>query len=133
MSASEIACLYHDYLSCLNDRDLDRLRDFVDEDVDYNGQRIGVEGYRKMLEANYRDIPDLHFNIQILVAGESSIATRLKFDCRPTRRFLDLDIDGRRISFCENVIYEYESGKIRRVWSVIDKAAIEAQLSNPGT
>jgi predicted ester cyclase len=29
------------------------------------------------------------------------------------------------------VIYEYDDGKIRRVWSVIDKAAIEAQLSHP--
>jgi predicted ester cyclase len=32
------------------------------------------------------------------------------------------------VSFCESVFYEYMGGKIVRVWSVIDKAAIEAQL-----
>jgi predicted ester cyclase len=56
---------------------------------------------------------------------------RLDFDCTPVSRFLDLDIDGRRVSFSENVIYEYEEGKIRRVWAIIDKAEIEAQLSHP--
>jgi predicted ester cyclase len=30
--------------------------------------------------------------------------------------------------FCENVFYEFREGKIDNVWSVIDKAAIEAQL-----
>ena len=31
-------------------------------------------------------------------------------------------------SFAENVFYEVRNGKIAQVWSVIDKAAIEAQL-----
>jgi predicted ester cyclase len=33
------------------------------------------------------------------------------------------------VSFAENVFYEFRSGKVWQVWSVIDKAAIEAQLS----
>jgi predicted ester cyclase len=32
------------------------------------------------------------------------------------------------VSFSENVFYEFQSGKIREVSSVIDKAAIEIQL-----
>jgi predicted ester cyclase len=32
------------------------------------------------------------------------------------------------VSFSENVFYEFRDGKIREVWSVIDKAAIESQL-----
>lgn len=126
MSDTDLASAYRGYIACL-----DRLGNFVDRDVDYNGERIGLIGYRTMLEGNYRDIPDVRFNIQLLVADASSVASRLDFDCSPVSRFLDLDIDGLRVSFCENVIYEYEDGKIRRVWSVIDKAAIEAQLSHP--
>ena len=37
-------------------------------------------------------------------------------------------MNGKRVSFCENVFYEFGDDKIRQVWSVIDKAAIEAQL-----
>jgi predicted ester cyclase len=133
MSDTDLATAYRGYIACLNDRNLDRLGIFVDQNVDYNGERIGLAGYREMLEGNYRDIPDLFFHIRILVADVSSVASRLNFDCTPVGRFLGLDIDGCRVSFSENVIYEYEAGKIRRVWSVIDKAAIEAQLPLPGS
>jgi predicted ester cyclase len=39
-----------------------------------------------------------------------------------------IGIEGRRVSFAENVFYECQLGKILRIWSVIDKAAIERQL-----
>ncbi|MEQ5834714.1 ester cyclase [Marinobacter sp. NFXS9] len=54
--------------------------------------------------------------------------TLLAYDCTPTERFLDLNVYGRRVSFAENVFYEFRDEKIVQVWSVIDKAAIEAQL-----
>jgi len=128
MLENDLVSAYRRYIACLNDRHLDRLRDFVDEDAEYNGRRIGLSGYRKMLEGNYRDIPDLRFSIQMMVTDTSSVAARLNFDCTPAGRFLGLDINGRRISFSENVFYQYVDGRIRSVWSVIDKAAIEAQL-----
>ena len=56
------------------------------------------------------------------------MAARLAFDCTPRGLFLGLAVDGRRVSFAENVFYEFRDGKIAQVWSVIDKAAIEAQL-----
>jgi predicted ester cyclase len=37
-------------------------------------------------------------------------------------------VNGKRVSFCENVFYQFRDGKIRQVWSVLDKIAIEAQL-----
>ena len=61
-------------------------------------------------------------------ASLQHLASRLKFDCTPVGEFLGLDVNGRRVSFCENVFYEVRDRKIWQVWSVIDKAAIEAQL-----
>ena len=81
-----------------------------------------------MLEQDFRDIPDLRFDIELLISEPPRIAARLKFDCSPAGRFLGLAVDGKRVSFCENVFYDFGDGKIRQVWSVIDKAAIEAQL-----
>jgi predicted ester cyclase len=46
----------------------------------------------------------------------------------PKGRFLGLSLNGKRVSFAENVIYEFRNEKIVQVWSVIDKTAIEAQL-----
>ena len=94
----------------------------------YNGQRIGISGYREMLERDFCSIPDLYFTIQLLISDPPYIASRLEFDCAPKGTFLGLDVNGKSVSFTENVFYEFRSEKIWQVWSVIDKAAIEAQL-----
>src|SRR5260370_1020254 len=43
-------------------------------------------------------------------------------------KLLGLELNGKRVLFTENVFYEFQREKIWRVWSVIDKAAIEAQI-----
>jgi predicted ester cyclase len=128
MNASELAARYRDYIACLNRRDLAALGAFVDEAVVHNDRPLGIAGYRDMLAGNFRDIPDLRFEIERLVCEPPHVAARLRFDCRPAGTFLGLAVDGRRVVFFENVIYAFANGRIARVWSVVDKAGIEAQL-----
>ena len=128
MVGTDLAEVYRDYIACLNTQDWPKLEQLVDDDVHYNGQRIGIAGYREMLERDFREIPDLSFEIQLLISDPPYIASRLEFDCAPRGTFLGLQVNGKRVSFTENVFYEFRSEKIWHVWSVIDKAAIEAQL-----
>lgn len=128
MTPTELASLYRDYIACLNRQDWHALGQFVHDDVTHNARRLGLAGYRAMLERDFHEIPDLRFNIEQLISEPPRIASRLKFDCAPVGSFLGLAVNGKRVSFCENVFYEFNDGKIRQVWSVIDKAAIEAQL-----
>jgi predicted ester cyclase len=128
MATSDLPSIYRAYITCLNRQDWPNLGQFVDDDVSRNGQRLGLPGYREMLERDFRDIPDLRFNIELLVADPPHVASRLAFDCSPRGRFLGLDVNGRRVSFAENVFYAFRAGKIVQVWSVIDKAAIKGQL-----
>lgn len=128
MLNAELANLYRDYIACLNRQDWRNLGSFVRDEARYNGQLIGLVGYRALLETDFHEIPDLCFNIQLLVSDPPYIASRLRFDCTPTHKFLGLPVNGKKISFTENVFYEFREGKIAKVWSIIDKAAIEAQL-----
>jgi predicted ester cyclase len=96
--------------------------------VIHNGRRVGLSGYLEMLQGDFDEIPGLYFNIEMLISDPPYIASRLAFDCTPKGTFLGLHVGGKRVSFTENVIYEFRSEKIVQVWSVIDKAAIEAQL-----
>ncbi|KRP88219.1 ester cyclase [Bradyrhizobium pachyrhizi] len=128
MMKTDLAEIYRNYIACLNRQDWPQLGQFVDEDVCHNGRRFGLSGYRAMLEGDFRDIPDLRFNIVLLVSDASHVASRLAFDCSPKGAFLGLGVNGKRVSFAENVFYEFRDGKIVQVWSVIDKVAIEAQL-----
>ncbi|KTC51900.1 ester cyclase [Pseudomonas fluorescens ABAC62] len=132
MTRDALATLYRAYIDCLNQQDWDRLGTFVNADVTYNSQLIGLAGYRAMLERDFREIPDLVFHIQLLTADPPTIASRLNFNVTPSDEFFGLPINGRKVRFSENVFYEYTHGKIAQVWSVIDKTAIEQQLSSTG-
>ncbi|MBE3636673.1 ester cyclase [Mangrovicoccus algicola] len=120
--------LYSGYIDCLNRQDWARLGQFVGPDVRHDGRDLGLAGYRAMLEADFRAIPDLRFAVVQLVCEPPVIAARLEFDCHPAGRLFGIAVDGRRVRFAENVFYETRDGLIREVWSVIDKAAIAAQL-----
>lgn len=127
-SAQAATSVYERYIACLNARDWSKLGDFVAADVVHNGRALGLNGYQSMLEQNYRDIPDLYFNVERVVANESQVACRLRFDCTPVDRFLGVPVNGRRVVFHEHAFYTLREAKIAEVFSVIDKAAIEAQL-----
>ena len=128
MIKTDLSGIYRDYIACLNKQDWPKLERFVHQEVWRNDQRIGLAGYRKMLEKDFSEIQELHFDIQLLISDPPYIASRLAFDCSPKGRFLGLDVNGKRVSFKENVFYKFQNEKIWRVWSVIDKAAIESQL-----
>ncbi|WBL81880.1 ester cyclase [Bradyrhizobium xenonodulans] len=128
MTRDDLASFYRDYIACLNRQDWPALGQFVHDDVAHNARPFGLTGYRAMLERDFREIPDLRFNIELLISDPPRIAVRLKFDCKPVGTFLGLAVNGKRVSFCENVFYEFSDGKIQQVWSVVDKATIEAQL-----
>lgn len=129
MTATDIADIYRAYIACLNKQDWGNLGRFVRDQVLHNGNALGLDGYRRMLEADFEQISDLHFRIQILVAEPPRIAARLYFDVTPKGEFLGLPVNGRNVTFTENVFYEFREDRIQEVWSVIDKAAVEAQLS----
>jgi predicted ester cyclase len=128
MTSGKLSKLYREYIHCLNTQDWDSLHRYVSDDVRYNGKCVGLNGYQTMLIADYKAIPDLSFQIECLVCETPMIASRLWFDCKPVATLFDLPVNGKRVQFSENVFYEFVAGKIQNVWSVIDKAAIAAQL-----
>jgi len=131
MTRIGLAGIYRDYIACLNAQDWPRLGQFVLDDAIHNGRRLGLAGYRAMLERDFAEIPDLRFTIRLLICDPPFIASRLDFRCTPHGSFLDLPVNGKTVSFAEHVFYQFRGTRIHEVWSVIDKAAIEAQLQHP--
>ena len=103
MIATDLSDVYRDYIACLNKQDWPQLEQFVHDEVCYNGQQIGIAGYREMLERDSYEILDLHFDIQLLISDPPHVASRLRFDCTPKGKFLGLHVNGKRVSFTENV------------------------------
>ena len=128
MTPAELSEIYRGYIDCLNRQDWANLGKFVHEEAEHNGNQVGLSGYRQMLERDFHEIPDLCFNIGLLIAEPPHIAAKLEFDCTPKGEFFGLPINGKRVQFDENVFYRFEDGKVRQVWSVIDRKSIEDQL-----
>ena len=57
MTETDLSDIYRNYIACLNQQDWPNLGRFVHDDVQYNGKRIGLSGYRAMLEEDFRSIP----------------------------------------------------------------------------
>src|SRR5262245_18697018 len=110
MTRDELIKRYRGYIDCLNRQRWDELGQFVQDHVRYNGAEIGLTGYRSMLEGDFRAVPDLRFNIDLLVSDPPRIAARLHFDCTPIGMLFDLPVNGRRVQFEENVFYEFAEG-----------------------
>lgn len=132
MNVQMLRDAYSRYISCLNAQAWESLHLFVSDIAQHNGILLGVNGYREMLINDYQQIPDLRFNIGLMVVEPPIIASRLDFACTPVGSFLNLPIIGRKVQFSENVFYEFVDYKISKVWSIIDKSAIEEQLSRSG-
>ncbi|AHL76274.1 ester cyclase [Stutzerimonas stutzeri] len=128
MTGDEITDCYRGYIACLNSRNWPELERFVHDEVLYNGKFVGLGGYRQMLEGDVQAIPDLQFNIGLLIAEPPHVAAQLRFACTPIGELFGYAVNGKRVAFIENVFYEFGEGKIRSVWSVIDKAAVGDQL-----
>jgi predicted ester cyclase len=129
LTPASLPDLYRAYIDCLNRQAWEELGQYVDDAVQHNGRPLKLSGYRDMLRQDFEDIPDLRFNIELLANSPPLIAARLAFRCSPKGTFLGVGVNGRMVSFAENVFYEFRSAKIASVWSVIDKVAIEAQVA----
>ena len=126
----ELEHIYRDYIEALNERRLDHLDHFVHDRLIYNGEAITREQYAALLADDVRAIPDLHYDIDLLVVDDHQISARLSFDCSPQGQFLGISVDGRRVSFAEHVFYRMHEGRIDRVWSLLDKEAIRDQVES---
>ena len=101
----------------------------MNEELTYNGKPMTHLDYENLLAGDFAAIPDLHFDIHLLVVDADQIACRLNFVCTPQSEFLGLRPNGKTVSFSEHVFYRLQNGKIKQVWSLIDRPAIEKQLA----
>ena len=130
---ADLEAHYRAYLDALNDRRLDDLEHFVEDELTYNGEPLTREQYRDLIAADTAAVPDLVYDAQLVVACGDQVACRIVFDCTPQREFLGFTPDGGRLTFAEHVFYRFREGRIVAVSSLIDRAAIAAQLRARGS
>ena len=126
---AELEAHYRRYIGYLNSRRTDELGNFVQDERTYNGKSLTRRDYQTFIADDVATIPDLYFDVHLLVVNANRVAARIIFDCTPQRTFRGLEPTGKKASFAEHVFYRFQDGKIAEVWSLLDQRAIEAQLA----
>jgi predicted ester cyclase len=129
MTEAEFEAHYRRYISYLNNRRLDELDEFLYEELTYNGEPETRADYRARIAGDVAAIPDLYFDVHLIVVGGDQIACRLFYNCTPQSEWLGLQPNGKSISFAEHVFYKFRDGKIYEVWSLLDVPSIAEQLA----
>jgi predicted ester cyclase len=88
-----------------------------------------LAGYQAMLENDFQQIPDLWFKSELVVCEPPTIAAASSSIARRRAAFSTCLLMAAPCRSLKHVFYEFEASRIKRVWSVIDKTAIEAHLS----
>jgi len=127
MSNEALKSHYLAYIARLNAHIPDAswsLEPFVNDQVSHNGRQMTRADYESMIHGHYEVIPDLHYDLQMLLASESEVAARIQFVCSPTKEFLGWKPKtaggGEKVTFAENVFYRFEGGKIKEVLSNLE-------------
>jgi predicted ester cyclase len=76
MTNADLETRYRAYLDALNERRLDDLVHFVQDELLYNGERMTRRQYQDLIAADIKAIPDLIFDAQIIVASGDQVACR---------------------------------------------------------
>ena len=70
--SGQLEQVYRTYLDALNGRRLDDLDQFVHDQVVYNDTSISRQQYAQMIAEDVQKIPDLYFNVDLLITVTTS-------------------------------------------------------------
>jgi predicted ester cyclase len=69
MTNVDLETCYRAYLAAVNERRLDDLVHYVQDELSYNGETMARRRYQDLIAADIIAIPDLIFDAQIIVAS----------------------------------------------------------------
>jgi|SRR5215831_6608432 len=88
----------------------------------------GREGMKLLGRSVVMAFPDVHANIQDLIAEGDKVVERTEAGGTHKGEFNGVPATGRPVRWSELHVYRFEKGKIAELWSEIDFLAIMAQI-----
>jgi steroid delta-isomerase-like uncharacterized protein len=119
-----------DIVMRLYDEVLNRgMLDVADEIIspDLAGGRPGApgpEGIKKIYEHIHSGLPDMHFDVQDMIAEGDKVATRWLLTGTHSGPFFGAPPTGKQIEIAACVVFRIQKGQITDLWPVIDASAL---------
>jgi steroid delta-isomerase-like uncharacterized protein len=105
-----------------NEGKFDKVDEIFSQDVIWDGaeQSRGLTDTKEFLNETKEKFPDLHFTIQDVFGSDDKVVARWIMSGTFTGDFMGLAPNNKKFKTRGIEIYQFESGKIKEVWTVWD-------------
>lgn len=130
---TDLRLLYTEYIDSINALTMDKhFGSFCHDAVTHNYHTYQRDAYREMIESSFEEIKGLHFTIERLIVdtGKQRVAARLGFTGVPSKEFRGIPPTGNSVRFSEHAFYQFQQGRIKQVWSLLDLEAYKRSVGS---
>ncbi|HEY2715040.1 MAG TPA: ester cyclase [Solirubrobacterales bacterium] len=106
--------------------------EFVEPDVKINSplpvESTGAEAYKEVFALLYRAFPDLHVEIEDMIAEGDKVVSRNHVTGTHQGEYMGLAATGKAVAYNEIFVVRFNQGRIAETWGVVDVASQMRQL-----
>ena len=132
MSAEENKAIARRAYDAINRIDLDALEEMVDSDItDHDpapGQGPGLEGVKQYFSALHAAFPDVHMDVEDMIAEGEKVVARVSVSGTHQGEFLGIEPTGNRVTIKGIDILRITDGRVVEHWGNFDDLSMLQQL-----
>jgi steroid delta-isomerase-like uncharacterized protein len=117
------------YREAINERDASACERLLGADFVHNGEPRGRAGQRQAVEYFLAAFPDLHNEIELILAEDGLVAAHQRWSGTQMGEFLGIAATGRAVEFTSTAVLRIRDGLILQAWDEMDAAGLLQQLS----
>lgn len=129
MSDTSLKDWYLRYVAALDARELDRMDEFIADDVVLNGEPGTRDDVIEVMKYNLDAVPDLHWEVEELLFDRDRIAVRATNTGTPVKEWLGVPPSGASFEITEYAIYKVEDGRFVQMTALHDSSDLLRQLA----
>ncbi|MFJ8792530.1 ester cyclase [Streptomyces sp. NPDC102462] len=130
MTESDLRGWYMRYIEALNAHELDRMDEFINDDVLLGGQPGTRDDVVTVLKGIVDAVPDIHWEIDELLFDRDGIAVRAINTGTPVKEWLGVPASGASFKIVEYAIYKVRDGRFVQMTNLHDSAEMLRQLTS---
>jgi steroid delta-isomerase-like uncharacterized protein len=116
------------YREAIDERDSAACERLLSADFVHNGEPRGRAGQRQAVDYFLAAFPDLHNEIELILAEDDLVAAHQRWSGTHEGEFLGVAATGRSVEFGSTAVLRVRDGLICQAWDEMDAAGLLQQL-----
>ncbi|RKK00477.1 hypothetical protein EBE87_28315 [Pseudoroseomonas wenyumeiae] len=132
MSKSELKAFFMRYIDALNTHDMDRMTEFVHDELTQHGKTITRADVIASLKGHVDAVPDFKWRVVDMAIDGDTVAARLYNIGTPKKKWLGLEPTGATVEYGEFAFHKVRDGRFYEQNYAIDVLEVQRQLARAG-